>query len=790
MFKKNKTYLSDHVPMLFFDGNVGINNKGSLQTSVMCQPKDHSFSTDDEIRNEAARFNNVIKRLGNGWAIFFEVRRLEDTDSLNKIHSKYPGQLIDEERRQLFQNNIYFQSSFIITFVYSPPQNKNSKIPGIFFTRNKANQDVFTKHKSYFKKHIDKISDLLEEIYLSVCQLDRDETISYLHSCVSTKCHKISLSKEIIIPDFTDQPLSGGMYPKIGNHHLRVISIKSFGGVQETFPEILSQLNKLGFCYRWVSRFICLGQEESLKELKSRSRAWSTKSRDFSAIIKSAFFREAIFNEKIDSYSAKRSIECDEMTEAVNEGVVSLGYLTITISIWDKEPETVEDNRRKVEAILNSRGFVSVKETFNSIEAFFSSLPGDTFSNVRRSLITTINLPHFIPLSSRWEGQKWNQHLNEEPLLFGKTHENEIFRYCPYVADVGNVLIFGPTGEGKSVFLSLNAIQYLKYKGAKVYYFDKDFSGFCSTVLMGGNHLDLGRNKDLCFQPLMNIDDESQRQWALNFVSDIIRQENVDITGEIKSELWGALSNMESMPPGQRTLSGLMSLVQDHQIRAALQNSINSGLGILNADNDALNLSDWTTFELSYLIEYNPKAVGPVLLYLFHQLDSQFNGDPTVIILDEAWLFLSNPLFAGKIKDWLKSLRKKNVSVWMATQSIGDILKSPIAETIKQSFPTRIYLPNSNVQDTSIKQQYMDFGLNEKEIQIIGEAAPKKDYYFKSELGNRLIDLGIEKGSATLAICGSSSKADIKKMTELQKEYPTNEPLVRAFLKYKNVKTS
>src|SRR3546814_2973367 len=95
-------------------------------------------------------------------------------------------------------------------------------------------------------------------------------------------------------------------------------------------------------------------------------------------------------------------------------------------------------------------------------------------------------------------------------------------------------------------------------------------------------------------------------------------------------------------------------------------------------------------------------VVLPVLTYLFHRLEERFaslsetgeKGRPTLLILDEAWVYLDNPAFAARIREWLKVLRKKNVSVVFATQSLADIAGSAIAPAIVESCPQRIFLPN------------------------------------------------------------------------------------------------
>src|SRR3546814_625011 len=151
-------------------------------------------------------------------------------------------------------------------------------------------------------------------------------------------------------------------------------------------------------------------------------------------------------------------------------------------------------------------------------------------------------------------------------------------------------------------------------------------------------------------------------------------------------------------------------------------------------------------------------AVVPVLTYLFHRLEARFDGRPTLLVLDEAWLFLDNPLFAGRIRDWLKTLRKKNVAVVFATQSLADIADSTIAPALIESCPQRVFLPNDRALEPQSREAYERFGLNARQVELIAAAQPKRDYYLQSWRGNRLFELGL--GPVALAFCAASQTAD------------------------------
>jgi len=177
-----------------------------------------------------------------------------------------------------------------------------------------------------------------------------------------------------------------------------------------------------------------------------------------------------------------------------------------------------------------------------------------------------------------------------------------------------------------------------------------------------------------------------------------------------------------------------------------------------------------------------PRAVGPTLTALFHDLERDFDGRPTLLILDEAWLFLDQPRFAAKIREWLKTLRKRRVAVVFATQSLDDIARSSIAASLIESCPTQIFLPNPRALEPASADHYRAFGLNARQLELLAFAPPKRAYYWRQPQGRRLFDLKLT--GAALAICGSSSPQDQALIDEILARAPY-ERFAAEFLKAK-----
>jgi type IV secretory pathway VirB4 component len=178
-------------------------------------------------------------------------------------------------------------------------------------------------------------------------------------------------------------------------------------------------------------------------------------------------------------------------------------------------------------------------------------------------------------------------------------------------------------------------------------------------------------------------------------------------------------------------------------------------------------------FEMDNLMKYgdgNSKATVAVLLYLFRRIQKKLDGRPTLIVLDEAWVYLRDELFREYLRDWLKTLRKLNAVVILATQNLSDIFNSGISDVVMEACPTKILLANAEAANVQSRRLYEAVGLNDREIQIVQGAIPKRQYYVISPEGRRLISLGL--GGVALAFVGVNSPDDRKKAEEVMRAYP------------------
>jgi type IV secretion system protein TrbE len=776
-YRNRADRLADHLPWgLLMGPGIVLNKDGSFQRTARFRGPDLDSATEAELVGACARANNVLKRFGSGWALFFEAERREAADYPDSEFPDAASWLVDCERRAAFMaEGAHFESHYYATFVWLPPADSSDVARRSLVERPDGEKGRdWQAALASFAAETTRALDLFGGFMPEIAPLDDGETLTYLHGTISPFRHVVAVPDEPIYLDalLTDTPLIGGLEPKLGGQHMRTLTILGFPNMSR--PGILDALNGRDFGYRWVTRFIALDKTEATSALTKLRRQWFNKRKSLTAIL-----REVMYNQPaqlLDSDADNKVVDADLALQELGGDHVAFGYLTTTITVADTDRARVEDKVRAVERIVNGLGFTCVRETVNAVEAWLSSLPGHVYANVRQPLIHTLNLAHLMPLSSVWAGPERNAHLGGPPLLTAQTGGSTPFRLSTHVGDVGHMLVVGPTGAGKSVLLALIALQFRRYPQSQVYIFDKGFSARAAVLAMGGAHHALGLGADagetLAFQPLRRIDDATERSWAAEWIAALLAHENVTITPEVKDSVWSALNSLASAPPDERTLTGLALLLQSNALRTALgAYTLEGPYGrLLDAAEQNLAFADVQCFETEALMG-QAGVVAPVLTYLFHRLEERFDGRPTLLILDEAWIFLDHPLFAARIREWLKTLRKKNVAVLFATQSLADIATSSIAPAIIESCPQRILLPNDRAIEPQSREAYARFGLNDRQIELVARATPKRHYYLQSARGNRLFELGL--GPVALALCGTSDPVSQAQIDALVAEHGT-----------------
>ena len=750
---------------------VVLNKDASFQRTARFRGPDLDSATPAELMAVTARLNGALRRLGSGWAIFVDAVRRPACDYPISAFPDPASALVERERAAQFaEEGAHFESRYFFTLLWLPPGEKAARTEGWLY-EGKAQRGVDPQEQlAGFVDRTDRLLRLFEGFLPEVAWLDNAATLAYLHSCVSTRAQQVRVPETPMYLDalLADQSLAGGLEPSLGGAHLRTLSVIGFPSA--TFPGLLDELNGLGFAYRWSTRAIMLDKADATRLLGKIRRQWFAKRKSVAAILKEVMTNEA--SALLDSDAANKAEDADSALQELGADHVGMALVTASVTVWDEDPALAAEKLGLIEKIVQGRDFTCVAEGMNAVEAWLGSLPGHVYANVRQPPISTLNLAHMLPLSAVWSGPEDDAHLAAPPLFYARTEGTTPFRFALHVGDVGHCLVVGPTGAGKSVLLAFMAMQFRRYRNAQIFAFDFGGSIRAAALACGGAWQDLGaglaseNDESVQLQPLASIDRPAERSWAAEWLQAILSAESIVVDPVVKDHVWSALGSLASAPVNERTLTGLAVLLQAQSLKRTLAPYCLSGpFGrLLDAEVERLGTARFQAFETEGLV--GCAAAPAVLSYLFHRIEARLDGSPTLIIIDEGWLVLDSPAFSAQLREWLKTLRKKNASVIFATQSLVDIETSAIAPAIIESCPTRLFLPNERAIEPQILAIYRRFGLNDRQIEILSRATPKRDYYCQSARGNRLFELGL--GEIALAFATVSSKSDQLAINALQ----------------------
>ena len=698
-YRSKSKGLPDLLPYAaLIEPGVILNKGGSFLAGWEIRGQDTASSTEGDLALVSSRFNNAVKLLGSGWML--------QMDAIRSSHRAYPPpekgyfpdpvtRLIDEERREHFSGNRCFSTITILTVTYKP-NFQAAKMAGKA-QAGVASSGTLEKALVYFRNMLEELEDALSAVLhmdrlLEYSMPDADgedwlqsDLLSHLQYCVCGELQPVRVPRTSMYLDalLGSEDLVGGIIPRLGNRHLAVLSLD--GLPQESYPAMLRDLDALPLEYRFSSRFICLDQYDAAKEINSYRKGWRQQVYRFL----DQFFNNPNARANRDALLIAKDAET-ALTE-VQGGYVGAGYLTSNIVLMHEDQERLQDWAWDLRRTVQTLGFGCRIESVNALDAWLGTHPGNSYANLRRPMVNTLNLADLLPLSSVWTGSPVNPcpfyPPDSRPLAVLMTDNSTPFWFNIHAGDLGHTLIFGPTGAGKSTLRAFIAAQFHCYENARIFAFGKGMSLFPLCVGAGGENYTIGNADQLAFAPLQRIDSEEERAWAEEWIASLMELQQFTVMPAHRNAVHTAMLTLAANPPHLRSLTSFYHVVQDREIKEAIQHyTVQGAMGrLLDADSDSLNLSRFMFFEVEDLMNLGDKNLVPVLTYLFRRIEKALDGSPTILVLDEAWIILGHPTFRAKTREWLKTLRKMNCYVILATQSLSDARNSGILD-VRQRF--------------------------------------------------------------------------------------------------------
>lgn len=404
--------------------------------------------------------------------------------------------------------------------------------------------------------------------------------------------------------------------------------------------------------------------------------------------------------------------------DALGNGAVGFGDHHLTVLVREKSLPALDEATAACAASLADTGAIVVREDTNLEPAFWGQFPGNESYLVRRAMISSANMASFGSLHGMALGQAEGNHWGEAVTLLQTTSSTPFF-FNFHNGDLGNFSVIGPSGSGKTVVMNFLAAQAQKFNPRTIL-FDKDRGAELFIRGIGGRYDRIASGEPTGFNPLALPDTPTNRAFLREWLTVLLKADGPEEFSTITAAVDAAYAN----DPSLRRLRHFRELLSGTRRPEPgdLADRLGAWIGtgehgwlFDNAD-DKLDLDVRTLgFDMTALLE-NPRLRTPTMMYLFHRIDERLDGKPTMILIDEGWKALDDEVFAARIRDWLKTLRKRNALVGFATQSARDALESRISTALVEQTATMVFMPNSRAR----AEDYCDgFGLTSHELALI-----------------------------------------------------------------------
>lgn len=739
--KYESTALPSYLPWLYITDDGYVVTKNSLMLAfIAINPEGDYYSpgNDDKV---VTMWNTLLMTLPKGTHIWFDTTKLVPSgSSYPSDWEAYAGEAsrrLEKLRADYFAVNLDSNVRRVMTVSFTPSISKDGIVP---------------ESIDRFRAMIADLQARFEAVNIRATQMGEDEICSYLHAIISTRkddiiapsaAHTFGLAESLC-----DTDVDSSCVPlRLGDRYISVISISDLPSTGTT-PEMLISIMSIPGNIRWVSRFTVLDIDEAKKYIDERRRRYFSKRYSARDIAAQAAFHEE--SGMLDTTQLSHQAECEAAMAELGTSV-SYGYYSGFFILEAGSEAELAKMAKAVRDRLSHLYFISIEEDLNLFAAWVGSLPGNIEANPRKQFISTGNYACLVSLTAPYRGEKCNVHLRNVTGVglsnaVGMLSNGSLYNLnLNGTGDVGHTFVLGPTGAGKSLLLAFLAAEWTKYPGGRVIYFDKGASSRRITTGNGGAFFHPGKD-ETTFQPLRDARNHIER--CQRFLSSIASVQGVTLSAQDMAEITDTL---HLLVPGRENLSIFRKHLQgknhDSPLVAAL--SLYCGNGpwgpLFDAAHDALDPESWplmTTIEMGELMEMGDKAIIPALTYLTSQLTELFEDRrATLLILDEAWVYMKHPVFKDYISEWLRTLRKYNVFVVLATQEVSDF--DELISSILTNCHTKILLPNSDAKTGPMAELYKRIGLTPNDINTISSSRsmlPRRHYYVVQPEGNAVVD--------------------------------------------------
>lgn len=532
---------------------------------------------------------------------------------------------------------------------------------------------------------------------------------------------------------------------RLGDRYVQVLTLKLLP--PQTMAHLLRDLDRIAAPTILVTEFQPVDRAKARGLIQSRQRHFygaRTSLRSHLASPSDA----ARASPLIDSAADSVVNELSSCLADIEVNGKTLGTCSLTIIVYGESLEIVRRAAAECFKVFAGHDARVVEERYNLLNAWSAAIPGNDSHNLRRFWLFDRNYADMAPLFEPNGGEAFNAHLKTPHLAVFETDVGAPFHFNLHHGDIAHTLILGPTGSGKSFLLNF-IITWLKKYDPAIFILDLGGSYQALTKLFKGGYTSLARQSRGSINPFASDPTPEHLHFLALLCRVFIESSGYSMTPSDEKDLHAQIANVYCLEAPERRLRTLAQLV-NRNLRAHLSKWVGGGIygDWFDNETDTVSLETFQTLDFEGLSDY-PQVLEALIFYILHRVSDQLTAPAfakrlKILVLDEAWRFLRHPAIRVYVIEALKTWRKQNAAVLLATQSIDDLTNSEILSVVVESCATKLFLANPNVN----RDQYRElFQLNQTEIERIARLTPKRQFLMKRPDLAKVLALDVDRKS-------------------------------------------
>lgn len=792
--------------LLVTDNIVALSDGGWIAAWEFIGPNPEATSIDD-VRGYAKQINTWLLSCGEGWQINVDCARLPSTRYPDLLAPVDPlTAILDEERRAFFNSTgNHYETKTYISLSYHPriPQKKTEKnIEWMYEEGGLAAKQiqVFQSKLNEFVAMLRAIGNVrrlgeIEETVLidgtiEPIKFKNNELLSFFYYCITGKFQPVvapaKTNNSTFAANFALHETIFGQKMTIDADTMYIVRVPSLP--DEASPAMLLPFINLQTPYRLSMRYLPMPINKSYEHAEGVMKKQEIAS---VPIWKMLFSKMGNSNPTPSRQNVVRMKEAEHIAARVEDREIALAHLTVSFIVSDPDEANAESRAQYIVDALQSRGITANFARYDSQDMYQASLPGDRTAKVTPSLVTTAYAAYTIPTVSTWSGVKKHPSdfypPNVATHLQVESPSKTPLRLALHWNTAGHTLVVGAQRSGKTVLLKRILTQHMTVPQARAFIFDRDNS--MNLITSEWERLGIAAHYDISsasFAPLSYIDrSQDDFEEAMGFVEFLCICYKYDVDESLRADITHALTLASSTPIDQRSLSCLVNYTTNTALQEVIRYYTNAQTGIgrlFNGTSDPSMDRRVIVVETSNFLSLltDEKNVLPVYRYLLMLVMRLAKARaPMGVWVDEASVYLRNPILASYFFDILRRWGKMNVFGIFATQGANDITNAgDLGQALIQECKTQIYAGDRSASKPAMIKTLMELGLSEQECHLIASNAEHRYYYYTSPLGQAVFALALQK--IELACYTQDEAKFATHVKELQRQYP-NQWLVKHF---------